>query len=76
MRKTIFILNSITYAMKGRDLLRAHKIKAEIKRVSKSETLHGCGYGLLVYKSPEQARKVLARAGIKVINQIEQEEKA
>lgn len=76
MRKTIFILNSITYAMKGRDLLRAHRIKADITRVSKSETLHGCGYGLLVYRDHEQARKILARAGIKVINQIEQEEKS
>lgn len=72
----LLIFNSITYAMKGRDLLRAHRIKADITRVSKSETLHGCGYGLLVYKHPEQACKVLARAGIKVINQIELEEKA
>ena len=76
MTKTLLILNSITYAMKGRDLLLAHRIKADITRVPKSETLHGCGYGLLVYRDHEQARKILARAGIKVINQIEQEEKA
>lgn len=76
MTKTLLILNSITYAMKGRDLLRAHRIKADITRVSKSETLYGCGYGLSVDREHEQARKILARAGIKVINQIEPEEKS
>lgn len=76
MTKTLLILNSITYTMKGRDLLRAHRIKADITRVSKSKILHGCGYGLLVDRDHEQARKILARAGIKVTNQIEQEEKS
>ena len=76
MIKTLFILSSITYAMKGRDLLRTHKIKAEIRRVSKSETLHGCGYGLLVYNKPEQARNILTNAHIKVVNEIQQEDKS
>ena len=74
MKKTLFILNSITYAMKGRDLLRAHKIKAEIKRVPKNEVLHGCGYGLLIYGDTEQALHLLSKARIKIINKIEQEE--
>ncbi len=75
MDRTLLILNSITYAMKGRDILRAKKIKAEIKRVSKRETLHGCGYGLLIYGNAERAKEILRDTHIKVMNQIEMEEK-
>lgn len=67
MEKALFILSSITYAMKGRDLLGARGIKSEIKRIPKNKALSGCGYGLLVYNKADEASEILTKAQIKVL---------
>ena len=68
MKKALFVLSSITYAMKGRDLLNAKGIKCEIKRVPKNKVLSGCGYGLLIYEKVDQAAEILTEAQIKVLD--------
>lgn len=68
MKKALFILSSITYAMKGRDLLNSKGIKSEIKRAPKNKALSGCGYGLLIYEKAEKAAELLEEAQIKVLD--------
>ncbi len=68
LKKALFILSSITYAMKGRDLLNSKGIKIEIKRVPKNKALSGCGYGFLVFDKAEKAAKILEKSQIKVLD--------
>lgn len=67
MKKALFILSSITYAMKGRDLLNSKGIKSEIKRAPKNKALSGCGYGLLIHERVDEAAEILEEAQIKVL---------
>ena len=67
LKKALFILSSITYAMKGRDLLNSKGIKSEIKRAPKNKVLSGCGYGLLVHERVDEAAEILEESQIKVL---------
>lgn len=67
MKKALFILSSITYAMKGHDLLNSKGIKSEIKRAPKNKALSGCGYGLLIHERVDEAAEILEEAQIKVL---------
>lgn len=68
MKKALFTLSSITYAMKGRDLLSSRGIKCEILRVSSGNAHSGCGYGLIVYGDAESAARILSQARVGVLN--------
>ncbi len=68
MKKALFTLSSITYAMKGRDLLSSRGIKCEIQRVSSGKAHSGCGYGLIIYGDAEFAAKILSQARVDVLN--------
>ena len=68
MKKALFMLSSITYAMKGRELLSLNGIKCEIKRVPKNKVLSGCGYGLLIYEKVDEAAEILSKAHLKILD--------
>ena len=63
--KTI-IVGSVTYAMKGKDILFAHGFKAYIERIKKTAG-YGCGYAVTVRENGEEALKILRENGIKVL---------
>ncbi len=64
----IFVLSSVTYAMKARDLLSAQGIRSELTRSAAIRKVRGCGYGLRVRASDkENAERVLVRAGINIL---------
>lgn len=68
LKKAMFIiLSSVTYAMKGHDLLNSKGIKSEIKRAPKNKTLSGCGYGLLIYEKIDEAIEILEKFNIKIL---------
>ncbi len=46
--KKIIALSSVTYAMKGETLLRAHSIPAQMVRLEAGQTRRGCAYGLKI----------------------------
>lgn len=57
-------IGSVTYALKGRDILRKHGFKVYIER-KPSEYKSGCGYALKFNGDMKKAQEILNRFGIK-----------
>ena len=72
MGKPIILLSSVTYAMRGRDLLMRYGKKAYVERVA-SNGKTGCGYGLYVPKDVDEAEKILKENGIRVLGRAERD---
>ncbi len=72
MGKPVILLSSVTYAMKGRDLLLCQGLRAYVERIPPSNT-SGCGYGLYVPRGAEEAQRILSENGIKILGRLEQE---
>lgn len=70
MKQDRILVSSITYAIKGRDLLRSLGFKAYIER-SKGQLEHdGCGYSIYVDKETERAEQILRDHHIRVIRRM------
>lgn len=69
MEKSIIIVKSITYAMRGQQILQAQGISAYIERTTGNR--YGCGYGIRVktVDAPLAAR-ILVEQGIRVVDTI------
>lgn len=76
MGKPLILVSSITYAMKGRELLAKRGISAYLERVPHLEGKTGCGYCLYVPQRTEQAVALLRQAGIHVLDVIDGEDGA
>lgn len=63
----VLVLSTITYAMKGRDILRKQGITSYVERVSMVKEGQSCGYGLYIPEKIEDAEEILAKYNIKVI---------
>lgn len=59
-------VGSLTYAMKGRDLLQKNGYKAYLTRNPNPEAEEGCGYVIYVGNIDKRCFSVLKSAGIKV----------
>jgi hypothetical protein len=57
---------SVTYAMKGRDLLQKHGYKAYLTRNPHPDEDDGCGYVIYVNNIEEKCLDILRKNGIKV----------
>ncbi len=68
--KPLIVVSSVTYALKGRDLLFARGIKAYVERLPRTRE-NGCGYGLYVPRRTEEAERILREAGVKVFYRTE-----
>ena len=66
MSQERILVSSITYAIKGRDLLRSLGYKAYIER-SKGQLEHGCGYSIYVTHDTEGAKRILEKNLIKIM---------
>lgn len=62
----LIVVSSVTYALKGRDLLFSRGIKAYVERLPRTQET-GCGYGLFVPKRAAEAEEILRDAGIRVL---------
>lgn len=62
----VLVLSTITYAMKGRDILRKHGINAYVERVSIEKEGQSCGYGLYIPEKTQDAEEILAKYNIRV----------
>lgn len=56
---------TVTYAIKGRDILRQHGYSAAIERLSGAGRI-GCGYGIVFGGDPEKAEKLLRASAVKI----------
>lgn len=71
MGKPVILLSSVTYAMKGRDLLGRQGIRAYVERVPPSDA-SGCGYGIYVPRGADEAERILRENGFKILGRLEQ----
>ncbi|MBO4693212.1 MAG: DUF3343 domain-containing protein [Clostridia bacterium] len=66
MREYMITLPSVTYALKGRDILRRLGFKARIERKSRQSGT-GCGYGIVTEGDIYKAEQALKNASIKIL---------
>ena len=67
MGSFLLTTGSITYAIKGRDILRRAGFKARIERRSAGPGSSGCGYNIVVDGDIKTAESILREAGIKIL---------
>ena len=65
--KYVIVTGTVTYAIRGRDILRNNGINAVVERNSSGLGRHGCGYGIVINKEIEKAVKILKDNSIKVL---------
>lgn len=70
MGKPVILVSSVTYAMKGRDLLFRRGIRAFVERIPPSSQ-SGCGYGIYVPQGVEEAEGILRENHIKILGRAE-----
>ncbi|MEG0271782.1 MAG: putative Se/S carrier-like protein [Hydrogenoanaerobacterium sp.] len=69
MEKSIIIVKSITYAMRGQQLLNNYGVSAYLERNIGAASKYGCGYSLRVATADTQnAAALLRSAGIRVVD--------
>lgn len=71
MKKQLIQVSSITYAIKGRDILKSKGIRAYIERSPADVDRVGCGYSIFVKGDISAAENILKNAGIKVLGRQE-----
>ena len=59
-------VSSVTYAIKGRDLLKRHGIKAYIERTPRRNGNDGCGYSIYFDGEYQSTLELLKNSGIKL----------
>ncbi len=67
MQRHIILVNSITYAIKGRDLLRKQGFRAYIERKTNANGNTGCGYVIVSDGNRERISNALINSGIKIL---------
>lgn len=74
MDKTVIIaVGSITNAIRAQKELEKNGIKSYIQRVSVHIPKRGCGYCLKINKNGENAAEIIKKAGIRVLEVVEEE---
>jgi hypothetical protein len=65
----IFILSSVTYALKGKKALESSGIKVSLVKSANLKELRGCGYGLKVpLEDKKIAENILVSHGVRIIS--------
>lgn len=68
MQRHIISVKSITYAIKGRDLLRKKGFRAYIERKINSDGNTGCGYVIIAEGNRQKIVNELMTFGINIID--------
>ena len=67
MQRHIISVGSVTYAIKGRDLLRKQGIKAYVERKTNTSNNSGCGYVIVAEGNRQKITQALMVSGIKIL---------
>lgn len=67
MKRYIITTGTVTYAIKGRDLLRKKGYKVKIERITSGKGAKGCGYGIILDGDMGDAENILRTAGVKIL---------
>lgn len=73
MGKPLIMVSSITYAMKGKQILAQKGIRSDIVRTPSKGLRGSCGYSLFVPKMTDEAHKILEANGIMVVGRADKE---
>ena len=69
----MIVVSSVTYALKSKEILFEHGIRAYVERIPKTKET-GCGYGVYVPKGADEAEQILREHEIRILDRIEQDE--
>lgn len=67
MQRYVISVGSVTYAIKGRDLLRKSGYKSHIERKTNTNGNAGCGYVIVAEGNRNQITDILKNSGIKIL---------
>lgn len=73
MNQQLILLPSVTYAMKAKNILDQHQIRAYIQRTPKNVSVRSCGYCLFVPEHTNEAETLLRKKGVRVLGRAERE---
>lgn len=65
--KNFYVTGTVTYAAKGREILRRNGIKAYSQRSFSPDKI-GCGYGIVAVGDVQNILSILAKADVKVLD--------
>lgn len=71
--KPLIMVSSVTYALKGKEILNRKGFTADLVRTPKHKNIGGCGYSIYVPKNTDKAEEILKESGIKVIGRTDKE---
>ena len=69
MEESIFLMGSVTNALRGKSVLEKNGYRAFLQRHTNTNDQNGCGYRLRVWGDSQKALMLLQKAGIKVRGQ-------
>lgn len=67
MKGYLITTGTVTYALKGRDILRKKGFKADVEKISTNENNLGCGYSIKIYGDIKTAEQILRSNGVKIL---------
>lgn len=67
MKRYIISTGTVTYAIKGRDLLRKKGFNVRVERISSGKGSAGCGYSIILIGEIKNAEDILRSAGVKIL---------
>ncbi len=67
MKRYLIQVGSVTYAIKGRDILRRKGFKVGIERTT-GENARGCGYAISLDGNKSEAVELLRGSGVKILD--------
>lgn len=65
--KNVIVTGTVTYAIRGRDILRNKGFVASVERNNSGLGRFGCGYGIVVQGDIDKAVDILNEKEIKII---------
>lgn len=68
LNRHIIVTGTVTYAIKGRDILRNKGFRVSIERNSTGLSRYGCGYAIVVDGNIEEATGILKKHGVKILD--------
>lgn len=72
MKSILAVVGSVTYAMKGKDILFENGIRSYVERTKRTKEF-GCGYGIRIYGSVQEGIELLKKNGIRLLAVIDDE---
>ncbi len=73
MVRPVLLVSSVTFAIKGQNVLREHGISSKIIRNADLKVHSGCGYGIYAMADIFRAQKILAGGGVDILRVVHTE---